>query len=49
MIPSEVASHLTHRDYLESIQNHLRDIYYQLGDLEDRVYRLEFPDMGRLS
>ena len=41
MIPSEVASHLTHRDHLEAIHDHLRYIYDRLDDLLDRVHQLE--------
>ena len=43
-IPNEVAAHLTHRDHLEAIHEHLRFIYDRLDDLLDRVHYLETKD-----
>ena len=43
-IPAEVAAHLTNRDHLEAIHEHLRYIYDRLDDLLDRVHYLETKD-----
>ena len=39
-----MAAHLTNRDHLEAIHEHLRYIYDRLDDLLDRVHYLETKD-----
>ena len=40
-----VASHLSNRDHLEAIHNHLRYIYDRLDDLLDRIHAIESRQM----
>merc|ERR1719510_2376538 len=46
-IPDHVAAHLTHRDHLEAIHEHLKYIYDRLDDLLDRVHMLELRQSRR--
>ena len=46
-IPAQVGAHLTNRDHLEAIHEHLRYIYDRLDDLLDRVHYLEARDQNR--
>jgi hypothetical protein len=40
----QVETHLTNRDHLESIHEHLRYIYDRMDDLLDRVHALEMSN-----
>ena len=40
-----VASHLSNRDHLEAIHNHLKYIYDRLDDLLDRIHAIESRQM----